>query len=175
MSGLILSFDGIMPKIDDEAFVATTATVIGDVEIGAHSGIWYGVTIRGDVNDIRIGSNTNIQDGTVVHVTRKAYPTRIGNDITIGHMALIHGATLEDGCFIGMRATVMDGVTVESGAMVAAGALVTPGKVVKSGEVWAGSPAKKMRDMTDAEKTMLKESPKGYAMLADFYRTDVDV
>ena len=124
MPGLILPYRGTLPTIHPSVFVAETATIIGDVEIGADTGIWYGVVLRGDVNIIRIGARTNIQDGTVVHVAAKGQGSFIGSDITIGHMALIHACTLEDGCFIGMQSCIMDGALVESGAMVAAGALV---------------------------------------------------
>jgi len=161
---------GSWPRVDDTAFVAPTAALIGDVEIGAESSIWFGCTLRGDVHEIRVGERTNIQDGTVVHVTGGKFGCYIGSDILIGHSALIHGCTLEDGCFIGMRATVLDGALVESGAMVAAGALVGPGKRVPSGELWAGTPAKKMRDLTDADIPMFKEGVEGYCLLGKEYK-----
>lgn len=160
---------GIRPAISDRAFVAPGAAVIGDVEIGADSGIWFGCVVRGDVNIVRIGERTNIQDGTVVHVTRDTAATIIGSGVTIGHCALLHGCTLEDDCFIGMRATVMDGAVVESGAMVAAGALVTPGKRVPSGQLWAGSPAKVFRDLTAEEKAFFAVSAENYVKHAREY------
>lgn len=169
MPGLILPYRGIVPTIDPSAFIAETATVIGDVEIGEGASVWYGCTVRGDVNDIRIGAGTNLQDGTVVHVTRKRYPTRIGAEVTVGHKVLLHGCILEDGCFIGMGATIMDGAVIESGAMVAAGALVTPGKRVKSGELWAGSPAKPRRLLTEEERAHLGHSAENYRLLAAEY------
>ncbi|MBF0286496.1 MAG: gamma carbonic anhydrase family protein [SAR324 cluster bacterium] len=166
MSGLILPFENTLPIIDPEVFIAHTAVVIGDVEIGKDSSIWYGCVVRGDVNVIRIGERTNIQDGTVVHVSSDGQGTYIGNDVTIGHMALLHACTLEDRTFIGMKACVMDGAVVEAGAMVASGALVTPGKRVKTGEMWAGSPAKFRRNLTENEMTgFAKTSPK-YVQLA---------
>lgn len=167
----LLPYNGIWPTIHPDAFVAETAAVIGDVEIGAGSGIWYGCVLRGDVNVIRIGERTNIQDGTIVHVSRYGQGSYIGNDITIGHMALIHACTLEDGCFIGMKACVMDDAVVEAGAMVGAGALVTPGKRVKAGQLWVGSPAQYKRDLTEKERAYLVESPRLYAELAVEYRT----
>lgn len=175
MSGLIKRHGGIMPTIAADAFIAETATVIGQVEIGAGSSVWYGCVLRGDSNVIRIGARTNIQDGTVIHVNHEregavGTKTTIGDDITVGHMALLHACTLEDGCFIGMRACVMDGVVVESGAMVAAGALVTPGKRVKRGELWAGSPAKFMRALTEKEIAYFAYSAEHYAELAASYR-----
>lgn len=169
MSGLILPYRGIRPKIADGVYVAPTATVIGDVEIGADSNIWFGCVLRGDVNIIRVGERTNIQDGTVVHVSRMKYGTFIGNDITIGHMALIHACTLEDGCFIGMHATVMDGCVVEAGAMVGAGAVVTPGKRVGAGQLWAGTPARHVRDLRPEDAGALAATAPHYVKLAHEY------
>ena len=171
-SGLVLGYGGIMPKIAEDVFIAPTASVMGDVEIGRGSSIWFGVVVRGDVNFIRIGTNTNLQDGTVVHVTRNTHPTLIGNDVTIGHRAALHGCTLEDGAFIGMQATVMDGAVVEGGAMVAAGALVPPRKRVLRGEIWAGVPAKWLRDVNQQERDFMAVSPGNYAALAAAYKKD---
>ncbi len=151
-AGLILPYEAAFPKISPDAFIAQNAVIIGDVEIGSQSGIWYGCVIRGDVNEIRIGERTNIQDGTVLHVSGNGQGTYLGNGITVGHMALVHACTVEDDAFIGMKACVMDGCYIESGAMVAAGALVTPGKRVKSGELWAGSPARYKRHLTEDDK-----------------------
>ena len=161
MAGIILSFNGIYPRIHPEAFIAETAVVIGDVEIGPGASIWYGCVLRGDINWIKIGRDTNIQDGTVIHVNHDrvgdgGMPTAIGDEVTVGHMALLHACTVEDRAFIGMRATVMDGAVVETGAMVAGGALVTPRKRVKAGELWAGSPARRLREMSEAD---LAEGP----------------
>ncbi|MDQ7250898.1 gamma carbonic anhydrase family protein [Dongia sedimenti] len=175
MPALIRPHEGITPKIAPDAFVAETAVIIGDVEIGAGASIWYGCVLRGDANSIKIGARTNIQDGTVIHVNHEregaaGTRTTIGSDITVGHMALLHACTLEDGSFVGMKACVMDGVVVEGGAMVAAGALVTPGKRVKKGELWAGSPAKLMRPLTEKEIAYLTYSAQHYADLAASYR-----
>ncbi len=166
MSQDILPFDGIMPKLADSVFVAPGAKVIGDVEIGADTGIWYGCVLRGDVNEIRIGARVNIQDGTVIHVASKGQGTYIGDDVSIGHMALIHACTLESGCFVGMKAVVMDGATVESGAMVAAGALITPGKVLRRGELWAGWPAACKRVLSDKDIEMMTWTRTHYVQLA---------
>src|SRR3954466_13256511 len=175
MPALIKPFEGIMPKIAPDAFIAETAVVIGDVEIAAAASIWYGCVLRGDSNRIRIGARTNIQDGTVIHVNHEregaaGTTTTIGADVTVGHMALLHACTLEDGSFVGMKACLMDGVVVEGGAMVAAGALVTPGKRIKKGELWAGSPAKLMRPLTDKEIAYFAYSAQHYADLAASYR-----
>lgn len=166
---IILPFKNVYPKISDKAFIAPGATIIGDVEIGDYSSVWPGVVIRGDVNFIRIGQRTNIQDGTVIHVTRHSIAgegdngaTIIGDNITIGHNAMLHGCVLEDACFVGMSSTIIDGAVVETGGMVAAGAVVTPNKIVASGELWAGNPAKKMRDMRDPEKAFIMKSAQNY-------------
>lgn len=174
MTGLIRPFGGSTPRIHQEAFIAETAAVIGDVEIGAGSSIWYGCVLRGDINKIRIGRNTNIQDGTVVHVNHDrdgdgGMPTLIGDNVVIGHMALIHACTLEDGAFVGMGAIVMDQAVVEAGAMVAAGALVTPRKVVKAGQLWAGKPARFLRDLKEAEQAEGPYIASHYAKLAKAY------
>ena len=175
MPAVIRPHHGVTPTVAASAFVAETATIIGDVTIGEQASIWYGCVLRGDGNFIRVGARTNIQDGTIVHVNHEregAAGTRtiIGADVTIGHMALIHACTLEDGCFIGMQACVMDGAVVESGAMVAAGALVTPGKRVKRGELWGGSPARLMRKLTESELKYFSYTVEHYLEMAESYR-----
>jgi carbonic anhydrase/acetyltransferase-like protein (isoleucine patch superfamily) len=181
MSALIMSYRGKHPRIAPDAFVAPTAVIIGDVEIGARASVWFGCVLRGDVNSIRVGAETNIQDGTIVHCNHMpagvdpstpGYRTTIGAGITIGHMAMIHACTLEDGCFVGMRAAVIDGAVVESRAMVAAGAMVTPGKRVKQGELWAGSPAKLMRSLSEKEMAGFAYSAEHYCRLAASYRPE---
>ena len=160
---------GIRPIISPQAFIAPGAAIIGDVEIGEDSGVWFGCTIRGDVNRIRIGSRTNIQDGTTIHVTRETGPTTIGSGVTIGHAVLLHACTLQDNCFIGMRATIMDGAIVESEAMLAAGALLTPGKRIPRGQLWAGSPAKYFRDLTPEDIAFFPISAENYVKHAREY------
>jgi len=169
MTGYILPYKGKLPTIADNVFIAQTAVVTGDVVIGKGSSIWYGVVMRGDVHEIRIGENTNIQDNTVVHVTRDKFGCYIGSRVTIGHGAILHACRLEDDCFVGMGATVMDGAVVESGAMVAAGALVTPGKVVRKGELWSGSPAKFLRELTEKELAFFPVSAENYTQLGQEY------
>jgi carbonic anhydrase/acetyltransferase-like protein (isoleucine patch superfamily) len=169
MPALILPYKGILPTVAPDAFIAQNAVLVGDVVIGAQSSIWYGCVLRGDVNRIRVGERTNIQDGTIVHVTRERFACEIGSNVTIGHAAILHGCTLQDDSFVGMGATVMDGCVVESGGMVAAGALVTPGKTVKKGELWAGRPAKFMRPLTDEELAYFQDSASHYADLAWSY------
>lgn len=167
---LVLPFGDKHPVIAPDAFVAPNAAVIGDTEIGERSSIWFGCVLRGDVNSIRVGSDTNIQDGTVVHVTRAKFGTVIGSGVTIGHLALVHGCTLEDHAFVGMQATVMDGCVIESEGMLAAGALLTPGKRIARGELWAGRPAKLMRRLDTDEFRNIHDTAAHYARLAASYR-----
>lgn len=153
--GVILPFKDKHPQIDETAFIAENAVIIGDVTIGTKSSIWYSCVLRGDMNFISIGNDTNIQDGTVVHVDSKGYPTILGDRVTVGHMALLHACTLEDDAMIGMQACVMDGAVVGKGSLIAAGALVTPGKQIGPGEVWAGRPAKFLRKVGPNDQKML--------------------
>lgn len=157
------------PKVDSSVFVAATATIIGDVTVGAESSLWYGVVVRGDINRICIGARTNLQDGTIVHVSSAGGGALIGDDVTVGHMAVLHDCFLKDHSFVGIKACVMDGATVEGGAMVAAGALVTPGKIVRSGELWAGVPAQPVRSLKQEEIDMIDWIPKHYVELAREY------
>ena len=175
MSAVILPYEGVLPRIAADAFIASTAVIIGAVEIGPESSIWFGCVLRGDSNTISVGARTNIQDGTIIHVNHEregaaGIRTVIGSDVTVGHMALLHACTIEDRAFIGMKACIMDGVVVESGGMVAAGALVTPGKRVRKGELWAGSPAKLMRPLSDKEMAYFAYSAKHYCDVAASYR-----
>ncbi len=165
-----MPYRNIWPKVADDAFIAPNATLVGDVEIGSETGIWFQCVLRGDVNDIRVGKRTNIQDGTVVHVASQTQGCYIGDDVTIGHMALIHACTLEDGSFVGMKATVMDLAVVESGAMVAAGSLVPPGKIVKSGQLWAGTPARMVRKLSPNDLELMRQTGPDYVKLAEEYR-----
>jgi carbonic anhydrase/acetyltransferase-like protein (isoleucine patch superfamily) len=141
------------PLVDPTAFIAPGAHLIGDIEIGADVSIWYNCVLRGDVNRIRIGARTNIQDGSVIHVdSPKAgdevgYPTIIGADVLIGHLAMVHGCLLHDRAFVGLGSIVMDGCEIESDAMLAAGAMLTPGRRIPSGQLWAGRPARYVRDL----------------------------
>lgn len=167
---VILPWNGVQPTVAENAFVAPNATLIGDTVIESEASIWFNVVLRGDVNYIRVGARTNIQDGTVVHVASNTYPTLIGQDVLIGHMAMIHACTLEDRCFVGMSATVMDGAVVEEGAMVAAGALVPPGKRVDAGQLWAGTPAKYVRDLTAEEQEQFPVQIQRYVDLGQSYR-----
>ena len=180
---LILPFHGILPKIHPTAFIAPGAVIIGDVEIGAESSVWFGCVIRGDVNKVRIGARTNIQDGTVIHVASgdqpvsahskiplDGYPTLIGDDVTVGHMVLLHACTVESRGFVGMKSTVMDGAKIGGNAMLATGALLTPGKSIPSGELWAGSPAKLFKKLTEDDLAQFDLRTNQYVKLAAEYR-----
>ena len=169
---MIKTYKGIYPRVCDTAFVAENAIIIGDVHVGKESSIWYNCVLRGDVNDIKIGQRTNIQDGTVIHVSSTTQGTYIGDDVTVGHMALIHACTIGDRAFIGMKACVMDNSVVEEEAMVAAGALVTSGKRVPKHQLWGGSPARYMRDLTEEEIKFLKFSADRYVKLSRSYLND---
>ena len=170
MSPIILPYKGIYPTIDPSAFIAPGAVVVGDVTIGAQSSVWFGCVLRGDVNVIRVGARTNIQDGTIVHVTHGGQGTHIGDDVTIGHMALLHDCTLENHSFIGMKAMVIDRARVESLAMVGAGALITQNKVVPSKQLWVGNPAKFWRDLKEEEIAEIKHRAVHYENIAANYK-----
>ena len=159
----MLPYRGVHPTLADDVFIAPGAVVIGDVEIGPGSSIWYNSVVRGDVGGIRIGAGANLQDGTVVHVTNGAFDTFIGDEVLVGHRCVLHGCRLEARAFIGMNATVLDGCVVEGDAMLAAGALLTPGKRLPTGEVWAGSPAKRMRNLDGSELEGFRRQTAHYA------------
>ena len=153
---MLRSFRSILPTVDPSAFIDSSAQVIGDVWVGAESSVWMNVVIRGDVNSIRIGARTNVQDGTVVHVMRNTHPTVIGDDVTIGHGAVVHGCTIEDRCLIGIGAIVLNGCRIGSGSIVAAGALLPEGMVVPPGSMVMGMPAKVRRQLTPEEDASLQ-------------------
>jgi carbonic anhydrase/acetyltransferase-like protein (isoleucine patch superfamily) len=163
----IITFGGHTPRIHPSAFIAPGCRIIGDVEIGPDASIWYNCVIRADVNRIRIGARTNIQDGTVIHCDSDkdgagGFPTIIGEDVLVGHMAMLHGCTLLDRAFVGLGAIVMDGCVVEGDAMLAAGAMLTPGKTVPHRQLWSGRPAKHMRDLPDIAVTGMREGVEHY-------------
>lgn len=166
----IITYQGITPKIHPSVFIAEGAHIIGDVEIGKDSSVWFNTVIRGDVHYIRIGERTNIQDNTVVHVTNKKYPTHIGSNVTIGHSAVIHACTIYDYCLIGMGAIILDDAKIGPYSLVAAGALVTMGSVIPEGVLAAGIPAKIIRPLTDDEKQTLIQSAQNYVDYVATYR-----
>ncbi len=158
----IFKYLELNPEIDESVFLAPGAKIVGDVKIGANSSIWYNTVVRGDVNYITIGKNTNVQDLSMLHVTAKIFPLIIGDDVTIGHSVTLHGCVLHDRTFIGMGATILDGAIVESDSMVAAGAVVRQNFTVPSGKLVAGVPAKVIRDLSDEEIKNIPESAERY-------------
>ncbi|HET6307112.1 MAG TPA: gamma carbonic anhydrase family protein [Rhodopila sp.] len=173
--GTVFALDGVAPRIAPDAFIAPTAAVIGDVEIGAETGIWFHCLIRGDMNVIRIGARTNIQDGSVVHVDTGAFATVIGDDVTVGHNAVIHACTLKNRAFVGIGATVLDGAVIEEGGMLGAGGLLTPGKVIGPNELWTGAPAKLKRVMDAEERARFDRNAIEYRALAKRFRDGLTV
>lgn len=153
----IITINGKTPQIDDSAFIAPGCRIIGDVTIGADSSIWYNCVIRADVNRVVIGARSNIQDGSIIHCDGPApgapdgYPTIIGDDVLIGHNAVLHGCVLENRAFVGLSTTVMNGAVIEGDAMLAAGAMLTQGKRIETRQLWAGSPARYLRDLTEQQ------------------------
>jgi len=165
----IVPYNGLVPTIAPGVFVADTARVIGDVHLGEGTSVWYSTVVRGDVFPIRIGARVSLQDGTVVHVTTDRYATTVGDDVTVGHRAVLHGCTVEDGALIGMGAVVMDQAVIGAGSMVAAGALVSPGTVIPPGMVAMGSPARAVRPLRDNERAFLTYSAGHYVDIAKVY------
>jgi len=167
---MVYALEGAAPKIAPDVFIAPNAVVIGNVEIGAGSGIWFGCVLRGDTNFIRIGARCNIQDGTIIHVDSKRYPTIIEDDVSIGHAAIVHACTLRRRAFVGMGATVLDGALIEEGGMLGACGLLAPGKTIGRNELWTGAPATLRRVMTDEERNGWDQTAIHYAALAQRYR-----
>jgi len=171
--GLIYALGDLVPRIAPDAFIAPNAVIIGDVEIGPGSGIWFGCVLRGDTNFIRVGARCNIQDGTIVHVAHDLFPTIIEDDVSIGHAAIVHACTLRRRAFVGMGATVLDGAVIEEGGMLGANGLLTPGKVIGRNELWTGAPATLRRVMSDEERAGWDETAIHYADLARRYRANL--
>jgi carbonic anhydrase/acetyltransferase-like protein (isoleucine patch superfamily) len=163
---LLLPYDGRRPRVHASAWIAPGATLVGDVEVGAESSIWYGCVLRGDVHRIRIGARTNLQDGCVVHVTAGRFAAEIGDEVTVGHRAVVHGCRVGDGALIGIGAVVLDGAEIGSGALVAAGALVAPGARVEPGMLVLGAPARAVRELSSAERAEQRERTLRYVETA---------
>lgn len=168
---IVIPWQGHQPVLGKGVFIASGAAVIGQVEMGDDVNVWFNTVIRGDVNTIKIGARTNIQDNTTVHVTSKTGPTVIGCDVTIGHNAVIHACTIEDLCLIGMGSTILDGAVIGRGSFVAAGSVVTPGKKMPGGFMIMGSPAKPVRELTAAERDFLQKSALDYVKTAKSYQS----
>lgn len=169
----LYSFKGVTPKLGRDVYVAPNATVIGDVEIGDESSLWFGVVVRGDVFPIRIGARTNVQDNAVIHVTTGKSATTIGDDVTVGHLALLHGCTIGNGCLVGMGSIVLDDAVVGAESFIAAGALVTPGTVVPPRAMMMGRPARKVRTLEETDLENMRRAAAEYVQNARDFRTHV--
>ncbi len=167
---MIVAFDGQRPHIDPTAYVPDAAVVVGDVVIGPQSSLWFHTVVRGDVHHVRIGARSNVQDNATVHVVGGRLPTIVGDGVTIGHNAILHGCTVEDGCLVGMGAIVLDAVVIGAESLVGAGALLTPGTRIPSRSLVLGSPAKPVRALSDDELERLRVSAANYVTLAQRYR-----
>lgn len=167
---MLIALGAAMPLVDASAFIHSSAQVIGDVQIGAQSSIWFNVVLRGDVHHIRIGSRTNVQDNSTVHVTRDRHATLIGDDVTVGHNAVLHGCTIGNRCLVGIGAIVIDRCVIGDDCLIGAGALLTPGTTIEPGQLVLGSPARAVRPLSDAEREHLLRSAAGYVENAARYR-----
>lgn len=167
---IILPVKGIHPVWGNDCFIAPNATIVGTVQMGNNCSVWFNAVIRGDVNNISIGNDTNIQDGAVIHATYLKAATVIGNRVSIGHNAIVHGCTLKDHILIGMGAIVMDNAVIEEYTIIAAGSVVLENTVCESGYIYAGTPAKKIKPITDEQRALLNKLPDNYIMYADWFR-----
>lgn len=175
----VRSYKGITPQFGQRVYIDSSAVLVGDIQIGDDSSIWPLVAARGDVNHIRIGNRSNVQDGSVLHVTHKnvanpeGYPLIIGNDVTVGHKVMLHGCTIKDRVLVGMGTIILDGVVVQSDVMIGAGSLVPPNKTLESGYLYIGSPVKQARQLTENELAFLQKSADNYVRNKDNYINDV--
>ena len=167
---IILPVKGIHPKWGSNCFIAPNATIVGTVKMGDNCSVWFNAVIRADVNDITIGSNTNIQDGAVIHATYLKAATIIGDRVSIGHNAIVHGCILKNNVLVGMGAIVMDNAIVEDYTIIAAGSVVLENTICESGFIYAGTPAKKIKPITDEQRVLLNKLPDNYIMYADWFR-----
>lgn len=172
---MIESFQDKRPKIHESAYIADNVTIIGDVEIGAESSVWFGSILRGDVNFIRIGERTNVQDGTIIHVSRETHSTVLEDEITVGHRATLHGCYVETGCLIGIGAIILDGARVGRNSLVAAGSLLTPNTQIPPRSLVMGSPAKVKRGLTEAEVEDLGKLWRNYVSLSRIYQNQTSI
>lgn len=166
---MIYQFLDKTPKFNDSNFIAPSADIIGDVVLGEESSVWFNTTIRGDVHFIEIGNKSNVQDNCCIHVTNRTHPTVIGNEVTIGHGAVIHGCTIRDRVLVGMKAVILDGATIEEDVIIAAGSLVPPGKTMPSGHLCMGSPCKPVRKLTDDEVASIRQYSQNYIKYSRVY------
>ncbi len=169
---LVKSVQGKSPKFGKNCYLTENATVVGDVVMGNNCSVWFNAVIRGDVNSIEIGNNTNIQDGAIIHCTYQTAKTVIGNNVSIAHNAIVHGCTVHDNVLIGMGAIIMDGAVVYSGSIIAAGAVVLENTIVEPNSIYAGTPAKKIKNVGDNRKGVFERTAKNYIMYSEWFRED---
>ncbi|MCW2117849.1 gamma carbonic anhydrase family protein [Flavobacterium sp. 7A] len=170
---LIKTINGKTPQIPGDCYVAENATIVGDVTFGESCSVWFNAVIRGDVNYIKIGNKVNIQDGAIVHCTYQKYPTIIGDNVSIGHNAMVHGCTIQDNVLIGMGAIVMDNCVVESNSIIAAGAVLMQNTIVTSGTIWAGIPAKKVKDLSQSDFAgEIERIANNYILYSSWYKEE---
>jgi carbonic anhydrase/acetyltransferase-like protein (isoleucine patch superfamily) len=167
---IIKTVRGHEPRFGNNCFLADNATVVGEVKMGDHCTVWFNAVVRGDVNSITIGNNTNIQDGAVIHGTYQKAKTVIGNNVSIAHNAIAHGCTIEDNVLIGMGAIIMDDAVIGSNSVIAAGAVVLPGTIVEPGSIYAGMPAKKIKDISEEMKAVIERTARNYPMYAEWFK-----
>ncbi len=168
---IIIPVNGKTPVLGEDCFLAENAVVVGDVVMGKGCSVWFSAVVRGDVNYIKLGDNVNIQDGAIIHATYKKFPTTIGNNVSIAHGAIVHGCTIQDNVLIGMNAVILDNCIIESDSIVAAGAVVTKGTRVESGCVYAGTPAKKIKEVSpELLEGEINRIAKSYSMYASWYK-----
>lgn len=167
---MLISYQGIKPKVHESCFIANSAELIGNVEIGENTSVWYNCVLRGDENSIKIGKHTNIQDGTVIHIS-KDFDTIIGDYVTVGHKAIVHACKIGNNVLVGMGAIILDGAEIEDDVLIGAGSIVTPGKKIPSGSLVLGSPAKVVRELSDEEIEHLKQSAVDYVQYAEKHKT----
>ncbi len=170
MMALLLPIKNIEPKFGKDCFLAPNATIVGEVTMGDHCSVWFNAVIRGDVNSVQIGNKVNIQDGVIVHCTYQKAKTVIGNHCSIGHNAIVHGCTLHDHVLVGMGAIIMDHADIGSFSIIAAGSIVLENTIVESGFIYAGSPAKKIKPISDVQRKLLEELPDRYVMYSDWLK-----
>ena len=168
---VIREVNGKSPQIPDDCFIAENATIVGDVTLGAECSVWFNAVVRGDVHYIKVGDRVNIQDGAIIHCTYEKHPTVIGNNVSIGHNAIVHGCTVKDNVLIGMGAIVMDNCVIESNSIIAAGAVVTQNTVVESGAIYAGVPAKKVKNIDESDFAgEIKRISGNYVMYSSWFK-----
>jgi len=167
---LIKTVRGFVPKYDESCWFAENATIVGEVILGKNCTVWFNAVVRGDVNAIIAGDNVNIQDGAIIHCTYQQAATTIGNNVSIGHNALVHGCTLKDNVLVGMGAIVMDNVVVHENSIIAAGAVVLENTIIPAGSIYAGVPAKKVKDAGEKAREMIQRTTKNYPMYAEWFR-----